>query len=146
MTLLVTKAPVASARMTRRSGAAARPVTRAAASSAPSPAQHRPEARQDALSGLVLSAIASAILIVCPLPSGAVGLESVELLPNGISAPQALKDMAGNQQKKLDAAEDSFKNSDTLKTLLERSEKNKKANAQAIANKYCYRYVQRAAR
>lgn len=43
------------------------------------------------------------------------------------------------QKAKLKAAEDTFKSSDTLKALLQKSEANKAKNKREIANKYCYR-------
>lgn len=42
---------------------------------------------------------------------------------------------ADGQRQKLDAAEENFKNSDTLKMLLERSEANRAKNKKAIQNK-----------
>eukprot|EP00877_Chromochloris_zofingiensis_P001792 jgi/Chrzof1/11613/Cz06g02090.t1 len=49
---------------------------------------------------------------------------------------------ADGQRQKLDAAEENFKNSDTLKMLLERSEANRAKNKKAIQNKYCYRQAE----
>ncbi len=43
--------------------------------------------------------------------------------------------VAGPQQDKLEAAEEAFKQSDTLKKLLEKSEANKEKNKKDILNK-----------
>lgn len=46
------------------------------------------------------------------------------------------------QKKKLEAAEQSFEQSGTLKALLEKSEANKAKNKREIQNKYCYRQAE----
>ena len=67
----------------------------------------------------------------------AVGLESVEL--PSINAPDFLSSMSEAQEKKLQAADEAFESSDTLKMLLQKSEANRSKNKTEIQNKYCYR-------
>ncbi|WIA37150.1 hypothetical protein OEZ86_014111 [Tetradesmus obliquus] len=54
----------------------------------------------------------------------------------------AAQDFTAGQKKKLDAADDKFLQSDTLKKLLEKSEANKAQNKKDILNKYCYRQAE----
>ncbi|GMH45845.1 hypothetical protein BSKO_13808 [Bryopsis sp. KO-2023] len=55
---------------------------------------------------------------------------------------QGLQEMRERNQKKLDAAEESFQNSDILKELKAKSEANRSANKKAIENKYCFRQAE----
>lgn len=81
-----------------------------------------PLSRRQALHGVLLG---GALLTVVPQrPALADGLESVELPPLP-STPKFIDDLNKQNQAALDAAEESFQNSELLKTLRERSEANR---------------------
>ncbi|KIY95557.1 hypothetical protein MNEG_12404, partial [Monoraphidium neglectum] len=77
----------------------------------------------------MLGAAAAALLV---LTSGPVHAEEGGLFAGLTDA----------QRSKLDAAEQSFQQSETLKLLRERSEANRAKNKKAIENKYCYRQAE----
>jgi hypothetical protein len=104
---------------------APRPVLAASTCSKPkAPKQDKPAmaslSRRQALGGLA----GLALLPACPRAAGAVGLESMDL-PFSLEQPDFVKELSIQNQKVLDAAEDSFQNSELLKGLLEKSEANK---------------------
>lgn len=85
---------------------------------------------------------ACASLLLAAQPATAAGIESFDLLPERIETPSAFAGMAQEQKSKLDAADEAFQNSSTLKELLARSEANKAKNKKDIQNKYCYRQAE----
>eukprot|EP00798_Chlamydomonas_sp_ICE-L_P032789 gene32789-33855_t len=91
----------------------------------------------DTAKATAAAVLASTVLLFTPFTAAAVGLESIELpgLPTGEMHVQSMKDQAAKN-----AAEDeAFKNSGTMKRLMEQSEANRAKNKKDVENKYCYR-------
>ncbi|KAG2452880.1 hypothetical protein HYH02_002224 [Chlamydomonas schloesseri] len=72
----------------------------------------------------------------------AIGIESVDILPQTFEKPAELSGYADQQKQKLAQADEAFEKSDTLKALLARSEENRAKNRKEIQNKYCYRQAE----
>ena len=70
-----------------------------------------PLSRRQLMQGLMLSVGA---LAASPAPSTAVGIESIEF-PSLPKEPQFLQDLKSSNQASLDAAEESFQNSELLR-------------------------------
>lgn len=83
---------------------------------------------------------ASLSMLLFVPPAMAIGLESIDF--PALEAPSAPNASAQAQIDKLDAADDVFNNSSTLKDLLAKSETNKAKNRKAVADKYCYRQAE----
>ncbi|KAG2422864.1 hypothetical protein HXX76_015696 [Chlamydomonas incerta] len=90
------------------------------------------------------AAFAASVLLLGSFnsPASAVGIESVEILPQTFDKPAALSGYADAQKDKLAQADEAFEKSDTLKALLARSEENRAKNRKEIQNKYCYRQAE----
>jgi hypothetical protein len=103
----------------------ARPTTARGVAAAPTAAAPRPASTAAAL-------LAAATLVLAPLATPLVPAAHAAFLPDG----------GAEARQRLEQAEQSFQQSDTLKSLLERSEQNRDKNRRAIAAKTCARQAE----
>ncbi|KAI7843499.1 hypothetical protein COHA_002742 [Chlorella ohadii] len=96
-----------------------------------------PQRRRLLLAGLGAAALA---LPARPAAAAFPGIESIDL--PAVDVPAAIAEKQARNQAVLDAAEQSFQESDLLRTLKERSEANRDARKKALEDKYCMRQAE----
>jgi hypothetical protein len=88
-----------------------------------------------------LCTAASVALLLSSSPALATGLESMDII-GAPPVPESWKQAVAAQKQVQREDDERFKQSDTLKQLLEKSKANKEKNKREVANKYCFRQAE----